>query len=220
MKKTFSENNPYVEMMYTEFKDWSFDETASDYKGLWRKMIFNCSQETPLDLEIGTGNGTHFAKLAAQNEDRMLLGLELKFKTLVQSIRRCLKVGATNARMARFRAEALRELFEAEEINNVFIYFPDPWPKKRQNKNRLIQKQFLDDLYVIMRPGSFVDFKTDDYGYFQWAVYFFRQSFFELNFYSEDLHHSYRKDKNFITHFESLFIKKGQPIYYCRLQKK
>ena len=219
MERRFSEVNPYVEMMYTEFKDWAFDEKASENKGLWRNRIYKCDDDVPLDLEIGTGNGTHFAQLAENNSERMLIGLELKFKTLVQSIRRAVRTGSTNARMARFRAEGVCELFESEEINDVYIHFPDPWPKKRHNKNRLIQTKFLNDLYSVMKPGSYLEFKTDDHNYFKWAMQYFNKSQFVISFFSEDLHNSFRKDKNFVTHFESLFLNKKQPIYYCRLKK-
>lgn len=219
MKKLSCEVNPYVELMYKDFAKWSFDEKAGENRGKWRSEIFECSDDRPLDLEIGTGNGTHFAKLTKKFPERCFLGLELKYKTLVQSIRRSLREGCNNGRMARFRAEGILELFEPEEINNVYIHFPDPWPKKRHNKNRLIQTTFLESLYTVMRPGSFVEFKTDDWDYFQWAVKFFRASSFEIGFYTEDLHHSFRADSNFVTHFESLFLKKGQPIFCCVLYK-
>ena len=219
MKKKTCENNPYVEMMYLDFKDWSFDESASENKGLWRSQVFSCSEDVPVDLEVGTGNGTHFAQLSKNNPERMLVGLELKYKTLVQSIRRCLRNGCTNARMARFRAEGILDLFSEKEINDVYIHFPDPWPKKRHNKNRLIQTQFLKDLYFVMKDDSFVEFKTDDWDYFCWAISYFNKSPFSISFYSEDLHESFRKNKNFVTHFESLFLKKRQPIFYCRLKK-
>jgi tRNA (guanine-N7-)-methyltransferase len=219
MKKYACDVNPYVELMYTEFKAWSFDENALENQGHWRQDVFKCSPETPIDLEIGTGNGTHFAQLTSQYPDRMFVGLELKYKTLVQSIRRSLRQGCQNARMARFRAEGVAQLFAPEELNNVYIHFPDPWPKKRHNKNRLIQGPFLNDLFSVMKPGSFVEFKTDDSDYFQWAVREFRSSPFEIAFFSEDLHNSFRKDKNFVTHFESLFLKKKQPIFYCLLRK-
>ncbi len=211
--------NPYVEQMFNEFKDWSFDEKAIQYKGNWRSQVFQTSEDTPFDLEIGTGNGTHFAQITENYPERVFLGLELKFKTLVQSIRRSLRAGCTNGRMARFRAENIIKLVGPEELNNVYIHFPDPWPKKRHNKNRLIQKKFLLDLYSVMRPGGWVDFKTDDHDYFLWSVKRFRQGPFVMEFYTEDLHNSFRKDKNFVTHFESLFLQKGQPIYSCLLRK-
>ncbi len=219
MENKSCETNPYVELMYTEFKDWSFDKQAVENKGKWREEVFECGPEVPIDLEIGTGNGTHFAQLTESHPERKFIGLELKFKTLVQSIRRSLRAGCRNARMARIRAEKITELFAPEEINNVYIHFPDPWPKPRHHKNRLIQTQFLLDMYSVMKPGSFVEFKTDDYPYFRWAVQYFRKSPFTISFYSEDLHKSSRQKQNFVTHFESLFLNKGQPIYICVLGK-
>jgi len=212
--------NPYVELMYTDFKDWAYDTRASGFRGLWRSEVFDCASKIPLDIEIGTGNGTHFAHRAQQSPARCIVGLELKFKTLVQSIRRARSLGCQNARMVRYKAESVVELFAPSEVNDVFIYFPDPWPKLKQQKNRLIQKKFLEDLFLVMQQGSYLDFKTDDWRYFRWATKQFFESPFEVLFYSEDLHSSFRKEKNFVTQFESLFIKKRQPTYYCRLQKQ
>ncbi|MCB0376879.1 MAG: tRNA (guanosine(46)-N7)-methyltransferase TrmB [Bdellovibrionales bacterium] len=206
-------------MMYGEFAPWSFDESALDNRGQWRSAVFQCPEHVPLDLEIGTGNGTHFAHLTETHPERCLVGLELKYKTLVQSIRRSLRAGCKNGRMAKIGAEQISELFAPEEINNVYIHFPDPWPKKRQQKNRLIQEKFLKDLYMAMKPGGEVEFKTDHYGYFLWAVSKFRSSPFIIEFFTEDLHRSFRKDKNFVTHFESLFLHKRQPIFCCILKK-
>jgi tRNA (guanine-N7-)-methyltransferase len=213
-------NNPYVEMMYSEFKCWAYDESASQFRGHWREKVFQSSKDICLDLEIGTGNGTHFAHRAQSHPDRLLVGMELKYKTLVQSIRRSLRAGCENSRMVRGKAEDISQLFAHDEINHVFIYFPDPWPKKKQHKNRLIQAPFVNELHTLMQTGSFVDFKTDDKSYFDWALKVFRHGPFTLIHVSEDLHRSFYKEKNFVTQFESLFLKKGQPIYHCRLLKE
>ena len=140
------EHNPYVEMMYKDFSQWAFDESAVQYRGRWRSDIFSKEEQTPLDLEIGTGNGFHFANYTKANHDRSVVGLELKYKPLVQSIRRSLNQGAKNSRMIRFSAESIDELFETEELDNVFINFQDHWPKKRHNKNRIIKNMFLEKI--------------------------------------------------------------------------
>ena len=192
---------------------------ASGNKGKWRSHVFKCEDHKPLDLEIGTGNGFHFAQLTKTHPQRNFIGLELKYKPLVQSIRRSLRAQCTNSRMARFHAHGVGDLFGPGEINNVYIHFPDPWPKKRHHKNRLIQPLFLSHLYQVMREGGFVEFKTDNHPYFQWAIRCFRESPFVLSFFTENLHQSFRRNQNFVTHFESLFLAKGQPIHCCRLQK-
>ena len=213
------QTNPYVELMYGEYRDWTCDEKATKNKALWRSSAFKCEESTAMDIEIGTGNGIHFAHLCQKHPERKILGLELKYKTTIQSIRRSLRAGCSNGHMARIPAQAIRKFFGKEEVNNVYIHFPDPWPKKRHHRRRLIQDSFIRDLFWVMRPDCFVEFKTDDPEYFKWAVNIFKKSSFEISFFTEDLHKSFLWDKNFITYYESLFIRKNQPIFYCRLKK-
>lgn len=211
----------YVRLLNGEFSQWAFnEERALELKGRWRQAVYQAGEGAPVDLEIGTGNGYHFAHLATKSPERGLLGIELKFKPLIQSIRRALKAGAENARIARYDAAQIGDLFDEGELNNVYIHFPDPWPKERQWKHRLIQDDFLIMLHKLMRPGTFVDFKTDSLDYFEWAMERFRKSPFELTRETRDLHHSEWKDENFVTHFERIFLNQGVKINYARLVRR
>ncbi len=210
----------YVTLMNGEYSEWALnEERAPKNRGQWRTNVFKVGADHPLDLEIGTGNGYHFAHLAEKSPERALVGLELKFKPLIQSIRRALRTGAKNARIARYDANLLEHLFGPEELNNVYIHHPDPWPKERQWKHRLIQSDFLVVLHGLMKPGSFVDFKTDSREYFEWAIERFKTSPFQVTRESWDLHRSEWQSENFVTHFETIFLSKGQPIHYARLVK-
>lgn len=214
--------NFYVGLMYNEFKDYAFDmHQAHEMKGHWREKAFKNSldQLKALDLEIGTGNGYHFEHLAQKYPDRNILGIELKFKPLVQSIRRCVRQGFTNARITRFDATLLKELFEPQELNNVYIHHPDPWPRRRSWKNRLIQDDFLKDIYQLQKPGSYIDFKTDSLDYFNWSEERFLRGPYRVERLTRDLHQSEWASENFVTQFESIFLRKGQVIYYARLIK-
>lgn len=210
----------YVQLMNSEFARWALnEERAPLLKGAWRQHL-EVDASYPLDVEIGTGNGYHFAHLAKNCPDRGVIGIELKYKPLVQSIRRALRAGASNALIARYDASHITDLFADGELNNVYIHHPDPWLKKRQWKHRLIQDEFLVELNGLMRPHSFVDFKTDSRDYFEWAIERFRRSPFELVRESWDLHKSEWQSENFVTHFESIFLKQGQPIHYARLVRQ
>ncbi|MCB0357202.1 MAG: tRNA (guanosine(46)-N7)-methyltransferase TrmB, partial [Bdellovibrionales bacterium] len=212
--------NSYIVSLQEEYKSWAFtEEQAPLYKGLWRSEVFKVPAHHPLDIEIGTGNGLFFAHQASSHPERCLLGIERKFKPLVQTIRRTLRSGATNARVVRYDAEVPWDLLAPEEINNVFIYFPDPWPKTRWHKNRLIQNDYLERLHVLQRPGSYLEFKTDHAHYFEQALEVFHNSQYDVCGYTYDLHRSEYAEKNFVTHFESIFLRKSQPIYFALLQK-
>ena len=210
----------YIEMMGTTYRDWVYDAPeACSFKSFWREKAFLATRNIPLDLEIGVGNGFFFAEQAKRHPDRLLLGLELKFKPLIQTIRRATSVGARNVRVARFHASLLSELFGAGELNNVYIYFPDPWPKKKTHKHRLIQESFLKDLHAVIQPGSFVEFKTDNLDYFDWTLKKLRSSSFRITRLSYDLHHSEWASENFVTHFEKLWTSKGLKTNLVRFER-
>jgi tRNA (guanine-N7-)-methyltransferase len=219
--KNFNAPTEYVKMLQGEYADSAFDEDrAPQFKGAWRKEAFKVSESHPLDLEIGTGNGYHFAHLASAHPDRSVLGIELKFKPLIQSIRRARRAGSKNALICRYDARRVDHLFQAEELNNVYIHFPDPWGKKRHWKNRLIQTDFLILLHALMKPGSFLDFKTDNLDYFEWAIERFHASPFKVTRETRDLHTSEWKDQNFVTGFEAIFLSQGMKINYARMEKR
>lgn len=206
--------NAYVQAIYGEFAGWSYDEEqAPKFRGRWREDAFAAADPAaPLDLEIGTGNGLHFAHLAARHPDRLLLGIELKYKPLIQSIRRVRRNGGTNARVARYNAYLLPELFNPGELNDVYIFFPDPWEKLRQHKHRLIQDEFLQRLHDVQRPGSKLFFKTDSQDYYAWALERFQRSSYRVVAATTDLHASEYAQTNFITQFERIFIRQGLKI--------
>ena len=204
--------------MYGEYKDWAFDEEKSPgFKGVWRAEVFKTSENHPLDLEIGTGNGFHFAHFAKTNPDRSLIGIELKYKPLIQSIRRVRRDGGTNARICRYNAVMISDLFNLGELNDVYIHFPDPWEKSV--KHRLIQDEFLVELFKVQKPGGKVYFKTDSKDYYEWALEKFKTCPYMLEDYTDNLHHSKWAPMNFVTHFEGLFLRQKLPIHFALLSK-
>lgn len=207
----------YVEAISGEYSKYAFDEErAAALRGRWREEAFGAPAGTPLDLEIGTGSGIFFAHRAVNHPDRLLLGIELKFKPLIQAIRRALNQNAVNARIMRYHAAFLEDLFIPQEVHHVFIHHPDPWEKRRKQKHRLMKRGFLERLHRLQHAHSFLDFKTDSHDYFLWAVNELKHTPYKIERYTEDLHGSPWAGENVITQFERIFISKGQPIYYLR----
>jgi len=127
LRKTKEIPNPtyYVEALTGKYANFAYTEDkAQEFKGFWRERAFSAAAAHPFDLEIGTGSGNFFAHRAKQHPERLLLGLEIKFKPLIQTIRRALAAGCQNARVARFHARHIDLLFENGELNHVFIHHP------------------------------------------------------------------------------------------------
>lgn len=215
---TLPDPNQYVQAMTGRFADWVFtEEEAPLQKGRWREAL-GCQPTTCVDLEIGTGNGYFFNHRALSQPDRTLLGMELKYKPLIQTIKRALHSGAQNAYVIRYHANLLKDLFASRELNNVFIFFPDPWPKKRHWKNRLVQEDFLSTLHELQAPGSFVEIKTDNAEYFDWILERLPGSPYRVSRSTRDLHSSEWAAENFQTHFEKLWTSKGLKTHLVRLE--
>lgn len=212
--------NDYILAMRGEFAPWTFDEEqAPKVRGLWRRNVFQTSDDAPVDLEIGTGNGLHFAHRAFQFPKRHIVGLELKYKPLIQSIRRALRNDSRNARMVRYNAYILDEVFAPGELDDIFIFFPDPWEKSRHHKHRMIQDRSLQVFFDLQRPGSHLYFKTDSRDYFEWALKHFERSPYKILGHTFDLHKSEFAEGNFVTQFESLFLRQKLPIHFAKLAR-
>ena len=210
----------YVKAIHGQYADYVFDEELSvKQRGKWREKVFLSSPSSPLDVEIGTGNGFFFAHQAKKYPNRNLLGLELKFKPLVQAIRRGLKAHCNNVRMVRYDAKFIDDLFLPGEIDNVFVHHPDPWTQRSRLKRRLFQISFLDKIFHLQSHGSFIDLKTDSADYFLWACKNLNESSYRLTRKTTNLHNSPWAAENFVTHFEKIFSQKDLPIYYLRATK-
>ncbi|WP_413289102.1 tRNA (guanine(46)-N(7))-methyltransferase TrmB [Bdellovibrio sp. HCB337] len=221
LTRTLPIPNAYTLALDGEYSNIAFnEERAPANKGKWRSDVFKAAESKPMDLEIGTGAGDHFAHYAYQNPDRLLVGLELKYKPLIQSIRRATKGGSKNAAIARYHAFNIDELFIEGELNNVFIHFPDPWTSPKKPKNRVVNVRILDLLYNMQRPGSYIDFKTDSRVYFLWALDEIKQSKYKVVRQTLNLHQSEWQSENFMTGFEKIFTKQGIEINYIRLLKE
>jgi tRNA (guanine-N7-)-methyltransferase len=207
----------YVEALLGEYSQYSYDEVRAEVnKGQWRELAFQASPEQPLDLEIGTGVGYFFAEQAIRQPARLLLGIELKFKPLIQTIRRALSKGAKNAKVIRYHARHIENLFASQEIDNIYIHHPDPWTKRSKQKHRLMNSVFLNRLSRLQRPGRFLDFKTDNRDYFFWVQEELKKTNYKVIRYTEDLHKSEWQNENVITQFEQFFLNDGLPIYYLQ----
>ena len=218
--KRLVNSNSYVNKMYEDYADWVFDEQESElFKDHWREKVFNSPASSKMDIEIGPGSGNHFCHLTSYNRERLFVAIELKYKPLIQTARRLQKNNCVNARIIRHNGRLVGQIFGYEELNNVYIHFPDPWPKKRHYKHRLIKPDFVNTLYHLQRTGMFVEIKTDSKPYIEDIKNIFKDSSYHLLELTDDLHKNI-DPQNFITPFERIFIKKGVPVYYVKYFKR
>lgn len=214
--------NAYTLALDNEYRDYAFNEERAPLnKGKWRESVFKCENAKPMDVEIGTGAGMHFANWALKHPERNLVGLELKFKPLIQSIRRAQATGLRNSAICRYHAFNIDLLFEPQEVNNIFIHFPDPWVTPRKPKNRVVNREMLAGLYEMQREDSFLEFKTDSREYFLWALDEIKESKYKIEFQTLNLYQEggVYLEQNYQTTFEKIFVRQGIEINYIKLVK-
>ncbi|RMG44449.1 MAG: tRNA (guanosine(46)-N7)-methyltransferase TrmB [Acidobacteria bacterium] len=116
----------------------------------------------PVELEIGVGKGRFLLLAATAFPDRNFIGVEYARRYLEKSIDRLGKRALTNVRLVHAEATQLLDRGLADEsISAVHVYFPDPWPKKRHHKRRLIRPDVLDRLARVMKEGALLRIVTD-----------------------------------------------------------
>ena len=135
--------------------------TASDaasFRGDWARCF---GRQAPLHVEIGSGNGFFLAALAARNPAWNVLGIEIRYKRVMLCARKIQAAGASHARIARYDAWYLDDLFEPGSVDGLYVNHPDPWPKDRHEKNRLISRWFLEEASIFLKPGGWLRVKSD-----------------------------------------------------------
>ena len=121
-------------------------------------------------LEIGFGGGEHLAHQAALNPDVGIIGCEPYVNGIAGLLKHIDDNKVNNVRIWTEDARLLMAKLPDDSIERAFVLYPDPWPKARHHKRRLIQKPFLDELARILKPGSQFRLATDDVDYCTWML--------------------------------------------------
>jgi tRNA (guanine-N7-)-methyltransferase len=121
-------------------------------------------------LEIGFGGGEHLVWQADQNPDVGLIGAEPFLNGVVSGLGHIHREQVTNVRVWPDDARPLMDALPDGCLGRAFILFPDPWPKKRHNSRRFVQKENLDSLARLLRPGAELRMASDDQDYVAWML--------------------------------------------------
>ncbi len=121
-------------------------------------------------LEIGFGGGEHMAEQAARNPGVRIVGAEPFVNGVASALRHLDERGLTNVRLHQGDAREVLSRLPDAALERVFILFPDPWPKARHHKRRLVQPEVVAELARVLKPGGRLRFATDWAAYADWAL--------------------------------------------------
>lgn len=187
-------------------------EFPKELKGKWSEHFNN---QKPLLLELACGKGHYTVGLARKHPDKNFVGIDIKGARLWKGGSIALEEQLDNARFARFRIEFINEVFAAGEVDEIWITFPDPQPKKANN--RLSHPFFLRKYFEILKPGGTIHLKTDNTMLFEFTVGVLAGMDINPQQITRNLYDSklYEDDTLRIkTHYEELFVGEGEKIKY------
>ncbi len=183
-------------------------------KGKWKTIL---NSET-LNIEIGCGKGGYAYQMIQQYPDNAFVAIEknpsiaylalLKLETLINN----------KFRLMNFDAELLSEYFDEAEVDNIYLNFSDPWPKKRTTKRRLSHSKFLSQYAKILKPEGKIIMKTDNYQLFLYSLNSFVENGWEVIEIDTDFRSSLKEDP--ITEYEQKFINKNIKINRLVVRRK
>jgi tRNA (guanine-N7-)-methyltransferase len=130
----------------------------------------------PVWLELGFGGGEHMAAQARAHPEALVLGAEPFVNGVASAVRHIEDEGLTNVRIHPGDGRELMAALPDASIDRVFILFPDPWPKARHHKRRLINAAIVAELARVMKPGAELRFATDWADYIGWTLQRFHAS--------------------------------------------
>lgn len=130
-----------------------------------------CRGDRPLEVDLGCGDGSFLMEMAKEFPERDFLGVERLLGRVRKVCKKITRRHLDNARVLRLESRYTVEwLLPAESVSRLHLLCPDPWPKLRHNRRRLMQVEFLEAAWQALVPGGEFLFMTDHEEYFQWAA--------------------------------------------------
>lgn len=192
-----------------------------DYKlkSNWQKDFFK--NTNPITLELGCGKGEYSVELAKQNTEINYIGIDIKGARIWKGAKDSLNMNLKNIAFIRTRVEFTPLCFAKEEVNEIWITFPDPQlgPKKRIKK-RLTSSQFLSKYQKILIDGGIIHLKTDDDTLYEYTKEVLGLNKLEVLVDIMDLYNSdyYTDILTVKTHYEKLWTDKNRTIKYLKFR--
>lgn len=185
-------------------------------KGKWQSQFFN--NINPIVLELGCGQGEYTIGLAEKNKTNNYIGVDIKGNRIWSGAKLALEKKLDNVAFLRTRIDFIDYCFSENEVDEIWITFPDPQPQKPRAKQRLTNKIFLDRYKKFLKPDGIVHLKTDSTSFYEYTLEVIKENNLPILWHTNDLYKNCPADRqelvNIKTYYEKLFTEKGEDIKY------
>lgn len=186
-------------------------------KGKWKEFFFK--NKNPLVLELACGKGEYSIELGRKYPNKNFLGIDIKGARIWSGAKTVAEEELKNIGFLRTRIEFLEYCFARDEVDEIWIIFPDPHKKKGSANKRLTHNDFLSKYYNILKEDGTIHLKTDDIDLYQFTLDTISENKYSLIEKTSNLY----EDKNLTekhfgvrTHYENIFLNQGKNITYIK----
>ncbi|MBL7917330.1 MAG: tRNA (guanosine(46)-N7)-methyltransferase TrmB [Bacteroidia bacterium] len=189
-------------------------------KGKWREQFFK--NNNPIVLELGCGKGEYTVGLGEKNRNKNFIGVDLKGNRIWTGAKYALENKLDNIAFLRSRIDFIENCFEKDEVDEIWITFPDPQPQKTRARKRLTNIRFLNYYKKILKPGGIIHLKTDSTSLYEYTLEVLKENNFPIIWHTNNLYKDCPTDRKELieikTYYEKLFTERGEDIKYILFQ--
>ena len=193
-------------------------DNTEEIKGNWNTQIFKAEQS--IILEVGCGHGDYTIGLSTQFKDKNCIGVDVKGSRLYRGAKFANDNGLENAAFLRVRAHEIDKCFNKNEVDEFWITFPDPRPRDRDERRRLVHPRYLQLYRDISKDGAIVNLKTDNHNFYLYALQVCQENNLEVIVQTDDLYQSEYLPLCFgiQTEYEKRYLAEGIKINYLKFK--
>lgn len=210
----FAENLTFSNLFQISFE--TLQKEGFPQQGKWHEYFGN---DNPITLELGCGKGDYTIALAQIHPDRNFIGVDIKGARMWRGAKTAFESKMSNVAFIRTRIELIAHFFQAGEVNEIWVTFPDPQPKKPLK--RLTSERFLNIYKQILCPDSVIHLKTDSQELHQYTLEeVIKPANYPVEYHTADLYASDYEGEAKLTQtfYERMFLAEGKPITYIKFR--
>ena len=217
--KRFKENETFKNV----FQPTREELVKKEYhlKGKWNATFFK--NNNPLVLELGCGKGEYSVALAQKYPDKNFIGIDIKGARFWRGAKTAIEESIPNVAFLRTQIELIDYAFAENEVDEIWITFPDPQIKYKRTKHRMTNSEFIKRYKKILKQGGFVNLKTDSEFMHGYTLGLLHGAGHEVVYANHDVYKnegSPEEVTSIQTFYEEQYLEQNKPITYIRFKIK
>lgn len=214
----FAENETFPHFFQP---DWNELQAGFTLKGNWNKAFFK--NNNPLIIEMGCGKGEYVVDLSEKYPQKNFIGIDKKGARMWVGAKRSFEEKRANVAFLRMQAESLPDVFGENEVDEIWITFPEPQPNSPRTMKRFTSPRYLARFAKILKPEGIIHLKTDNDMFYEYTLEVIREGGHKLLLNFPDLYadagNPLVKDVMGVqTHYEKIWLAQGLTIKYLQFK--